>query len=105
MPKQKLNVAMIGAGFIAKAHSNAFQQVGRVFPTSFEFGLRVICARNQAKLEVMASHWGWQEVSTGWQEIVSRKDVQVVDIAVPNASQGPSALAAAAAGQMLLCEQ
>ncbi|PYY07238.1 MAG: oxidoreductase [Acidobacteria bacterium] len=105
MPKQKLNVAMIGAGFIAKAHSNAFQQVGRFFPTPFEFGLRVICARNQAKLEVMASHWGWQEVSTDWREIVSRKDVQVVDIAVPNALHGPIALAAAAAGKILLCEK
>ena len=27
MPKQKLNIAMIGTGFIAKAHSNAFRQV------------------------------------------------------------------------------
>lgn len=105
MSKQKLNVAMIGAGFIAKAHSNAFHQVGRFFPTPFEFHLKVICARNQAKLEAMSSLWGWQEVSTDWREIVSRKDIQVVDIAVPNALHGPIALAAAAAGKMVLCEK
>jgi ornithine cyclodeaminase/alanine dehydrogenase-like protein (mu-crystallin family) len=31
MPKHRLNIAMIGTGFIAKAHSNAFRQVGHFF--------------------------------------------------------------------------
>src|SRR5919197_3243188 len=105
MSKQKLNVAMIGAGFIAKAHSNAFHQVGRFFPTPFELHLKVICARNQAKLEAVSSRWGWQEVSTDWREIVSRKDVQIVDIAVPNALHAPIAVAAAAAEKIVLCEK
>ena len=31
MTKQKLNIAMIGSGFIGKVHSNAFRQVGHGF--------------------------------------------------------------------------
>src|SRR5919108_65285 len=103
--KQKLNVAMIGTGFIAKAHSNAFHQVSRFFQTPFEFHRKVICGRNQARLEAMSSQWGWQEVSTDWRQIVSRQDVHVIDIAVPNALHGPIALAAAREGKMILCEK
>jgi predicted dehydrogenase len=105
MPKEKLNVAMIGSGFIAKAHSNAFRQVGRFFPSPFEFHLKVICGRNRAKLEAMSSQWEWEEICTDWQQIVSREDIHLVDIAVPNALHAPIAIAAAKAGKILLCEK
>jgi predicted dehydrogenase len=105
MSKQKLNVAMIGSGFIAKAHSNAFHQVGHFFQTPFEFRLKVICGRNRAKLEAMSSQWGWEEIGTDWHEVVRQQDIQVVDIAVPNALHAPIAIAAAEAGKMVLCEK
>ena len=47
MPKQKLSVAMIGTGFIAKAHSNAFRQVAHFFDVPYELGLKVVCGRNR----------------------------------------------------------
>jgi hypothetical protein len=50
MPRQKLNVAMIGTGFIAKAHSNAFRQVGHFFDVPYKLGLKVVCGRNEASL-------------------------------------------------------
>ena len=103
--KQKLNIAMIGHGFIARAHSNAFHQVGRFFTISYELNLKVVCGRNRPKLEAMASQWGWQEVATNWQEVVSRPDVQVVDIAVPNTLHAAIAIAAAQAGKTVLCEK
>jgi len=104
-PKQMLNVAMIGHGFIGKVHSNAFHQVGHFFPTPYQPRLKIICGRNRAKLEAVASQWGWEEVSTDWRAIVERKDIQVVDIAVPNALHAPIAMAAAAAGKIVLCEK
>src|SRR6266699_641884 len=82
---KKLNISMIGHGFIARAHSNAFHQVGRFFPVAYDLNLRVICGRNRPNLEAMASQWGWHEVATDSQEVVNRSDIQVVDIAVPNA--------------------
>jgi len=103
--KQKLNIAMIGHGFIARAHSNAFHQVGRFFPISYQLNLKVVCGRNRPKLEAMAVQWGWKEVATDWQEVVSRSDIQVVDIAVPNALHAAVAIAAAQAGKIVLCEK
>jgi predicted dehydrogenase len=53
----------------------------------------------------MAARWGWQEAATDWRAVVERPDIQVVDIATPNALHAPIALAAAAAGKMIWCEK
>lgn len=105
MLKKKLNVAMIGSGFIARAHSNAFRQVGHFFSVPYDLGLKVICGRDRTKLDAMASKWGWEEVETDWRTAVSRTDVDLVDIAVPNVLHAPIATAAAAGGKIVLCEK
>jgi predicted dehydrogenase len=105
MPKQKLNIAMIGTGSMGKAHSNAFRQVTHFFEVPYELILKVICGRNQAKLDSAAAQWGWQNTATDWQEVVSRPDIDVVDIAVPNVLHAPIAIAAAKAGKMVWCEK
>jgi predicted dehydrogenase len=104
MPKS-LNVAMIGTGFIGKAHSNAFRQVGHFFHVPYELRLRVLCGRNATKLAAAAEQWGWGETATDWQSVVTRPDIDVVDIAVPNALHAPIAIAAAQAGKIVLCEK
>lgn len=38
-----LNVAMIGYGFMGRAHSNAFKQASTFFDTAFDLRLKVIC--------------------------------------------------------------
>src|SRR6266581_6054845 len=104
-PKQQLNVAMVGSGFIARAHSNAFHQVGHFFEVPFSLCTKVVCARDRQKLEAFAQQWDWQETALEWESVVTRKDIDVVDIAVPNALHAPIALAAAKAGKIVLCEK
>jgi predicted dehydrogenase len=103
--KQELNVAMIGHGFMGRAHSNAFQQVGHFFDTPYKLRLKVICGRDRAKLEPMAAQWGWEEIESDWQKVINRPDIQVVDIATPNSLHAPIAIAAAQAGKIVLCEK
>jgi len=105
MPPHKLNLAMIGTGSIAKAHSNAFRQVGHFFDIPYALNLRVVCGRDQNKLEAAAARWGWAETATDWRAVVGRPDIDVVDIAVPNALHAPVAIAAAQAGKIVLCEK
>src|SRR6266849_2026039 len=105
MPKQTLNIAMIGTGSIAKAHSNAFRQVTHFFNVPYDLTLKVICGRNQTKLESAAAQWEWQEIATDWQVVVSRPDIDVVDIAVPNALHAPIAIAAAQAGKIVFWQK
>jgi predicted dehydrogenase len=103
--KQTLNVALVGTGFIAKAHSNAFRQAGHFFPTPYHLELKLLCGRNQATRNAMAEQWGWAETESDWQAAVERRDIDVVDIATPNALHAPIALAAARAGKIVLCEK
>ncbi len=105
MSKTKLNVAMIGSGFIASVHSNAFRQVEHFFDIPYEVCCKVICGRNRTTLEKTVSRWGWSEIETDWQKIVARKDIDAVDIAVPNALHSAIAIAAAEAGKIVLCEK
>jgi predicted dehydrogenase len=103
--RKTLNVAMIGQGFMGRAHSNAFHQVGHFFDSAFELRRKVICGRNREALDAMAARWGWEETATEWQSVVERKDIDVVDVATPNNLHAPVALAAAKAGKILLCEK
>jgi predicted dehydrogenase len=107
MAKQirKLNVAMIGYGFMGRAHSNALSQVGHFFDSPYELRLRTICGRNRAAVEAMARQWGWEEAQTDWQSVVMRKDIDVVDICAPNHLHAQIAMAAAEAGKIVLCEK
>jgi predicted dehydrogenase len=107
MAKQirKLNVAMIGYGFMGRAHSNAFLQVGHFFDLPYELKLKAMCGRNGAAVEAMAAQWGWEEAQTDWQSVVKRKDIDVVDICAPNHPHAQIAIAAAEAGKIVLCEK
>jgi predicted dehydrogenase len=104
-PNRSLNIAMVGSGFIARAHSNAFHQVRHFFESPFSLCTKVVCARNREKLQAFAQQWDWQEAALEWQSVVTRNDIDIVDIAVPNALHAPIALAAAKAGKIVLCEK
>jgi predicted dehydrogenase len=105
MTKKKLRVAMIGAGFIGRVHSNAFRQVEYFFPGEFELEQAVLCGRDPVRTQKAAAAWGWPETATDWRSLVDRADIDVVDIAVPNALHALIALAAANAGKIILCEK
>ena len=103
--KKQLNIAMVGSGFIARAHSNTFHQVGRFFDSPFELNTKVVCARDTNKLNRFAQQWGWGKTCTDWRTAISRSDIDVVDIAVPNALHAEIAILAAQAGKMIWCEK
>ena len=101
----KLRIAIIGQGFMGRAHSNAYRQVNHFFETAFEPQLKVICGRNRAGLEKMAGTWGWEEISTDWRSVINRKDIDVIDVATPNSMHAEMAITAAEAGKIVLCEK
>ncbi|MSV30196.1 MAG: Gfo/Idh/MocA family oxidoreductase, partial [Bryobacterales bacterium] len=105
LPGRPLSIAIVGQGSMGRAHSNAYRQAPHFFDTPFTPRLKVICGRNQAGLDRMASVWGWEETATDWRQVVERKDIDVVDVAVPNALHAPIAIAAAEAGKIVFCEK
>ncbi len=43
---KKLNIGMVGYGFMGRTHSNAFRQVAHFFDLPYQPVLKAICARN-----------------------------------------------------------
>lgn len=106
MPQKKpLNIATIGTGFMGRAHSNAWQKVRHFFDLEYQPVLKVICGRNPASTQAFADRWGYESAETDWRKVIERKDIQAVDICVPNNLHREIALAAAKAGKMVLCEK
>ncbi|HZO52230.1 MAG TPA: Gfo/Idh/MocA family oxidoreductase [Bryobacteraceae bacterium] len=98
-------MALIGQGFMGRAHSNAWRQVAHYFDVPYAIETSLLCGRNADGLGKMASRWGWRETSTDWREVVGRADIDVVDVAVPNILHAEVAIAAAEAGKIVLCEK
>jgi predicted dehydrogenase len=100
-----LNVGMIGYGFMGRAHSNAYCQVNHFFDVPFRPVLKAACARNVEKLKAFAEQWGYESLETDWRKLIERRDIDLVDICVPNNLHAEIAIAAAQAGKMVLCEK
>jgi predicted dehydrogenase len=105
MAKRKLNIGMVGYGFMGRTHSNAFRQINPFFNLPYETVLKAICARDEAKLKPFADQWGYESTETDWRKLIERKDIDVIDIASPNDTHMEIAIAAAAAGKMVMCEK
>src|SRR6266567_2456652 len=100
-----LRVALLGQGFMGKAHSNAYAQAAHFYDLPFRIRRTLLCGRNPSSLAAMAARWGWEETSTDWRTAIDRKDIDAVDIALPNHLHPEVAIAAARAGKIVLCEK
>ncbi len=96
---------MIGHRFMGKAHSNAWRQVSRFFDVPVDPVMKVICGRDEAEVKIAADKYGWLEHSTSWQQVIERKDIDVIDICTPGDTHMPIAVAAAEAGKVIFCEK
>ena len=102
---KKLNIGLVGYGFMGRAHSNAFRKAGNFFDLPFEPVLKAVCGRDLAKVKPFAARWGYESCESDWRKLVTRQDIDLVDIACPNDIHKEIALAAAKAGKMILCEK
>ena len=102
---KKLNIGLIGYGFMGRAHSNGFRRVSNFFDLEYQPVLKAVCARDETKVKAFAQKWGYEGWETDWRKLIARKDIDVVDIACPNDMHHDIAVAAAKAGKMILCEK
>jgi predicted dehydrogenase len=101
----EFRIALLGQGFMGKAHSNAYCQAPHFYDLPFRIRRVLLCGRDVAALAAMASRWGWEETATDWRTAVERKDIDAIDIALPNHLHAEVAIAAAQAGKIVLCEK
>ena len=102
---KKLNFAMVGHGFMGKAHSYALLATPFFFNTGIEPVRKVIVGRSEQKAKQAADSFGWEEYSTDWREAVCRPDIDAVSIVTPPNTHAAIAIAAANAGKHIFCEK
>ena len=56
----QLRGAIVGYGFMGRAHSNAYRQVNKFFTLDHQPILKAACGRDEAKVRAFAGNWGWQ---------------------------------------------
>ncbi len=103
--KKPLNIGLIGCGFMGKAHSNAYATVGHFFDLQHQPILKAVCARNAEAVQEFADNWGYESIEVDWRKLIARKDIDAIDICVPNNLHHEISIAAAQAGKMILCEK
>src|SRR5687767_15070571 len=102
---KKLNVGIIGYGFMGRAHSNAYRKVNNFFDLEHQPVLKAVCARSTDNAKAFAKTSGYESVETDWRKLIKRDDYDLIDICTPNNTHAEIAIAAAKAGKMILCEK
>jgi predicted dehydrogenase len=102
---RELNVALIGQGFMGRAHSHAWRNVATFFDVPIRPVLKVVCGTRREALEAFARRWGWEEVETDWRRAVTREDIHIVDITTPPWLHREIAVEAARHGKHIFCEK
>jgi predicted dehydrogenase len=103
--RKALRVAVIGQGFMGRAHSFGWARCRALEDSRLRPELTVLCGRDRQALAAHAAQYGFAGWSDNWAEVVRRDDVDLVDICTPGASHAEIALTALGAGKHVLCEK
>ena len=91
---------------MGRTHSNGYNRLQNFFPDLVCTPvLQAVCSRNEESVKAFAAQWGYASYETDWRKMIARDDIDAVDICTPNDTHAEIAIAAAAAGKMILCEK
>lgn len=100
-----LNVALLGNGFMGRAHANAYSQVSHFFDHEHRPAIKVVYGREADDPKGFAARWGIETYDSDWEAVVRRDDIDIVDVCTPNFLHHDMVIAAAEAGKMVFCEK
>ncbi len=103
--QKTLRIGLIGYGFMARTHSNAYHAANRFFDVPYRLDLKVVCGLEDGAAKAFADRWGYESHATDWKKVVQDKNIDLVDICAPNNLHADIAVAAAHAGKAILCEK
>lgn len=103
---KKLNVGLIGAGFMGKAHSLAYMAMPMFFWPAPAIPVRkTIVDVSDAIAAEAAQRFGFEKSTSDWRSVVEDPEIDIIDIATPNHLHAEIAIAAAAAGKHIISEK
>ncbi|KQV75855.1 dehydrogenase [Aeromicrobium sp. Root344] len=103
--RTELGIGMVGYAFMGAAHSQAWRTAPAFFDLPLRPRLTAICGRNEDAAGDVARRFGWESVETDWRALLTRDDIDVIDICTPGNTHAEIAIAALGAGKHVLCEK
>ena len=103
---KNLNVGLIGAGFMGKAHSMAYVAMPMFFWPAPGIAFRHTIADVNAEVAAEAAkRFGFAHSSADWRAVLNDPEIDIIDISTPNHLHAEIAIAAAAAGKHIISEK
>src|SRR5437763_4203625 len=93
-----VGVGIIGSGFIAEIHAEAFRRV----PAA---RVAAVASPTEGKAAAFAGRHGIAQSFTDYRRLLERDDVDVIDLCLPNDLHCEATVAAAQAGKHVICEK
>lgn len=104
--KKKVRIGMVGAGWMCKAHVNAYTTAFRLYGEQIgEPVFKIIMDVNECVSKEAAETFGFEQWTTNWLDIIQSDEVDIVDIVTPNAFHYEIAKAALLHGKNVYCEK
>ncbi|WP_285035406.1 Gfo/Idh/MocA family oxidoreductase [Plantibacter sp. ME-Dv--P-095] len=104
-PAQPLRVAIVGYSFMGSIHAQAWTTAPRFFDLGPGVELVAVSGRDAGAARAFADRFGIADVETDWRALLTRGDVDVIDICTPGHLHAEIAIAALDAGIHVLCEK
>lgn len=103
---KKLNVGLIGAGFMGKAHVVGYSNMPKFFwPAPAVPVLDTVCDINPDIAADAKDRFGFKNFCTDWRDVVNDPTIDLISVCTPNDSHAEIAIAALQAGKHVICEK
>jgi predicted dehydrogenase len=102
---REIRIGLIGAGFMGRAHTIAYREVGAVFDLPAAPVLELIAEIDTRAASAAARKLGFRRATADWRQLVQDPAVDLVDVTAPTAAHREIAIAALAAGKHVYCEK
>jgi predicted dehydrogenase len=102
---KELRVALIGGGFMGRAHSLALALAPLAEDLGVTLRRQVLVEATPELAEDAARRLGWSASSSSWEDVVASPDIDIIDICTPPTLHRDIAVAAIRAGKHVFCEK
>lgn len=103
---KEIGIGLVGFGWMGQAHSRSYRAIPMYFPDE-RIIPRLVGVADLApeRVQLAMDNFGYEIGTTDWRDLITRPDVDVIDITAPAAMHKEIAEAAATAGKHIFCEK
>lgn len=103
---KEIRIGLVGSGWMGKAHSSALADAEMLFGPDYGVAsFEIVADNNLPAAQAAQKKIGFKKVSEDWHDVVTDPNVDLVDIATPNAFHYVVAKAALENGKHVYCEK